>query len=525
MYEVRPSNRQTGSGINADEPTARRSSREGRVRDLSRSQYVASNYQVNETPQFQVLSDDQCETILNGALEVLERTGAEVQSSAALDIFREAGCWVEGARVRFPSHLVEKAIRSAPSRITISDRSGKRAMFLEGNNVYYGPGSSNIYTLDPFTGERRQPTKADTVRAAVAVDALPSISFAMDNGTVTDVTATLSDVHAFQALVENTTKPIIQSGLGVDQFQDVVDMAAAVRGGMEALQQNPFIIFYSESSPPLKHSAEGLDKAIFAAKARIPVIYAPCIFAGGVAPATMAGCLVVAVADFLVGLVAGQQVSEGAPFIMGGLMSTMEMSSSILSYGAPELSLLSAGLTSVARHMGLPMFSTAGGTDSKVIDTQMAIEAAFSILIAGLSGANIVHGCSNMEYGATGSLELMTMDNEIIGMVKRILKGVTVDDEHLAVDVMDAVGPGGHFMGEVHTMNHFREFWAPKLISRLRYDPWVAEGAKSMAQRVKEKTQDILSNHQPERLADGVLGEIQAVVDRAEAREAGKSGT
>ena len=467
-----------------------------------------------------MLSEDQCEAIVSGALEVLERTGADIYSDEALEILGKGGCWVDGNRVRFPSHLVEWAINRTPSRIVVSDRNGKRSMFLEGQNVHYGPGPTNTYTLDPFTGERRRPVKSDTVRAATAVDALPNISYCMDLGTITDVTPTLADVHAFQVMAENTTKPIIHWGFGVEQYQDIVDMAAVVRGSMEALQQNPYVILYSESSPPLRHSAEAIDKAIFAAKAKVPVIYTPCTFAGGVAPASMAGTLVIAVTDFLVGLVAGQLVSPGASFIMGGLISTMQMSSSILSYGGVELSLLSSGLTSIARYMGIPMFSTGGCSDSKVIDAQMGLEAAFSILISGLSGANIVHDCSYMEYGATSSIELMTMDDEIIGMVKKILGGIVVDDEQMAVDVIDAVGPGGHFMGEPHTMAHFREFWAPKLISRLRYDGWVLEGSKSMGDRIKEKVQDIINNHKCEPLPDSVREGIQAVVDRAEAREA-----
>jgi len=487
---------------------------------LSRSQYVRSNYQVNSTPQLKMLSDDQCETILNGALEVLERTGAEIHSPEALEIFKKGGCWVEGNMVRFPSHLVEWAIRSAPSRIVISNQKGERTMFLEGQNVYYGPGPTNTYTLDPFTGERRRAKKSDTVRAAKVIDALPNIDFAMDCGTVMDVTPTLSDVHAFQAMLENTTKPIIHWGFGIDQYQDIIDMAAAVVGGMEALQRDPFILLYSESSPPLRHSSEAIDKAIFAAKNNIPIVYTPCTFAGGVAPATMAGTLVIAVADSLVGLVAGQLVRKGSGFVMGGLISTMDMSSTILSYGAAELSLLSAGLTSVARHMKIPMFSTGGCTDSKVIDTQMGIEAAFSILIAGLSGANLIHDCSYMEYGATSSLELMTMDDEIIGMVKKILGGVLVNDEQMAVDIIDKVGPGGHYLAEDHTMAHFRENWAPTLINRLRIDGWKAEGSKSMGQRAKEKCQDIINNHKPEQKSASVLAEIQAIVDRAEAREA-----
>lgn len=488
-----------------------------------KSLYVRSNYEVYQTPQFKVLSDDQCEEIYLGAIEALERVGADVYSKEALEIFARGGCWVEGNRVRFPSRLVEWAVRTAPSRIVLSDRNGKRTMFLEGDNVYYGPGPTNTFTLDPFTGERRRPKKSDTVRAGIVCDALPNIDYAMDNGTPMDVTPTLADVHAFEALLTNTTKPIIHWGFGVDQYQDIVDMAAAVAGGLTELQKRPFIILYSESSPPLRHSDEAIDKAIFAAKNNIPCIYTPCTFAGGVAPATMAGSILISVADCLVGIVAGQLVREGSPFIMGGLISTMDMSSSILAYGAPELSLLSAGLSNVARYMGIPSFSTGGCTDSKVIDAQMALEAAFSILVGGLSGANIIHDCNYMEYGATGSLELMVMDDEIIGMVKRILKGIQVNDETMAVDIIDKVGPGGHFLGEEHTMQNFKtEFWWPKLLNRMRYDEWKANGGKTLGQKVKEKTQDIINNHRAEPLPDKTLEEIKGIVARAESREAAK---
>jgi trimethylamine--corrinoid protein Co-methyltransferase len=115
----------------------------------------------------------------------------------------------------------------------------------------------------------------------------------------------------------------------------------------------------------------------------------------------------------------------------------------------------------------------------------------------------------------------MVMDDEIIGIVKRILRGIVVDDDTLAVDVIDHVGPGGHFLGEEHTVSRFRkEFWWPTVISRMRYDEWKTCGSKTLGQRVKEKTQRIIGEHRPEPLPQPILDQIQAVVDRAEAREA-----
>lgn len=463
-----------------------------------------------------MLSTDQCERIVNGAFEVLERTGVEVQNQEALQLLTDAGCWVDGSRVRIPTYLVEKAIGTAPSRIVLSDRDGNRSLFLENQNVYYGPGGGNTFIIDHETGERRRPTKEDTATTARLVDALKGLSFAMDNGTIDGVKA--PDVHAFQALVENTTKPIVQWGYSVDSFKDIVDIASAVAGGLEALQRNPFVVLFAEPSTPLAHTEDALDKALFAAKSRIPVIYAPSVFAGQSAPATMAGALVVAVADFLVGLLVGQLASEGAPFIMGGLASTMDMRTEAVCYGAAELSLLSAGLMGIAQYLNLPSFSTGGCSDSHQVDTQSAAEGAFSLLVAAFSGANLVHGLSYLDGGNSSSLDMITMNEEVIGMIGRIMGGVPVDAETLALDAVDRTGPGGYFLMDEHTMAHFREFWNPSLISRMRYDNWAKAGAKSMGQRVNEKTKATLADHASAPLSDAVRSEIQAIVDRADAR-------
>lgn len=487
-----------------------------------KSNYVKSRYQANETAQFSVLTADQCDEIFFSAMEVLRRTGSKVLDPDTRELLKKGGCWVDGDIVRFPSGLIEWAVRTAPSRVVLCDRNGKPKMFLEGKNTYFGPGPSNNFVLDPFTGERREPTTDDTVRAAKCCDYLPNIDYAMDMGTVRNVTPTLSDVYSFKALLTNNTKPIIHWGFDIPQYQDIVDMCIEVAGSLEELQKNPFIAMYSEPLPPLQHSQEAIAKAIFTAEKGLPLIYTPCTMAGATTPATMAGTIVVQLAESLVGLVAAQLKREGTPFIMGGLISIMDMSSTILSYGAPELALLSAGLTNVAQHLEIPIFSTGGCTDAKTIDTQAAIQGAFSILMAAQSGASLVHDCGYIEYGSTSSTEMLVMDDEIIGMVKRIIQGIEVNQDTLAVDVIDQVGPGGHFLRNQHTRSYFKkETWYPSLIDRKVYEAWKSEGSKTMAQRIKEKTQMIINEHQPEQLPAKTLEKIDQIIARAEEREAG----
>jgi trimethylamine---corrinoid protein Co-methyltransferase len=190
----------------------------------------------------------------------------------------------------------------------------------------------------------------------------------------------------------------------------------------------------------------------------------------------------------------------------------------VVSYGGPELALLSAGLSAVAHSIGIPVFVAGGGSDAKVSDAQTAAEAAFSLLMAGLSGANLVHGMGLLESGLASSLEMLVMDNDIVGMIQVILGGIDVSDETMAVDVVDLVGPGGHYLGEDHTMQHFRDFWRSSLIDRLRYDGWVDAGATSMGDKIKTKLEGILADHQVAELSAEVLQEIKAVVGREDAR-------
>jgi trimethylamine--corrinoid protein Co-methyltransferase len=484
----------------------------------TRSLYTRANYEVNQTTLWKMLSEDQCEEIFMTVLELLERTGAEVKNKEALEIFEKAGCWVDGNRVRIPTALSEWAVRTVPSRITLCNRNGKRALSLETTNVYYGPGQGNGQILDPVTGEIRKPLKADIVNTAIICDSLKNIDFAMNNGLPSDVAPAMAEVHAFEALVSNTTKPIVQNVENVAQAQAIVDIAAAIAGGLRELQKNPFVALYIATEGTLVHSDETLAKVIFAAKNGIPFVYNTKLVAGDTAPATPAGALVVAVADVLVGILLAQLVRQGAPVIGGGFFTIEDKANGIKPLGAPEVELMGTGFANVMRYLRIPNFGFAGATDGKLSDAQMGLEAAFSILHAGLSGTNLIHGCGLLEYGLTGSLELIVMGDEVMGMTRRMMKGVEVDEERLARGVIDAVQPGGHYLGEEHTMKFFRsEFWWPTLMNRNRIDDWIAKGAKSMGQRVKEKTLDILKNHRPDKLAEDKLAEIKAIVAKAEA--------
>ena len=464
--------------------------------------------------RFRVLSDDQCERIVLAALEVLERVGSKIFEPEAIALFKKAGCTVtDGLTVRVPAALVRDALQTAPDRFSLYDRTGAPAIRVEPNRAHFGPGPTCTNFIDPETGERRLFVKNDAALTARVCDALPNIDYAMSLGSVSDFAPEQADVHEFEAMLGETTKPIMSWAFGRESLAQIHRMCMAVKGSAEAFAHEPFMIHYAEPSPPLKHSAEAMQKLLYCAEHRIPLVYTPCDIAGGTAPVTLAGLLVQNLAESLTGVVLSQLVRPGAPVVVGGVVSILDMHTTILSYGAPELSLLSAAATEVAGHLGLPMFSTAGCTDSKCLDEQGAIEGATSILVATMSGANFVHDVGYSESAMTGSLGQLVMCDEIIGMARHIARGIRVDDDTLAVPEIAAAASGEPFITMPHTAEHFREeLWFPGLLDRRRHGEWAADGAKPLNERVRDRLHTILAEHRAPALDKTVKSELSDIV-------------
>ena len=479
---------------------------------------IRSNLSVHMTPQFRVLSDDQLEEIHLATLEVLRRTGVVIKEPAGRDLLKKAGCWVDGERVRIPAHLVEWAARMAPPRVALCDRNGQPAMFLERNKVYYGTGSDTPNVSDPYTGERRPAVLADIANISKVVDYLPNISFMMCMGIASDVNGALSDLYHFRAMTANTVKPIVFTAWSLDNLKDIVAMAEAVAGGAEALQRNPFLALYTEPISPLQHAVEATQKLLWMAEKGLPTVFTPGMLTGAAGPVTSAGGLVQANAELLSGFLMAQLKREGAPLIYGGGVDPMDMRTMIITYGSPEFMLNTAALTDMGRYYRLPVFSFAGCTDSKVFDQQAALEGGIWMLIAALSGGNLVHDVGYIDNGLTASYEMLVSMDEAAGLVKRIMGGVEVSDETMALDVIDKVGPGGHFLGEDHTYRHFRANWFPKLLDRSNYEAWKENGSLTLGDRARARAKEILETHRPEPLPEAAQAEMARIIEQAEKR-------
>ncbi|GAH85317.1 unnamed protein product, partial [marine sediment metagenome] len=244
-------------------------------------------------------------------------------------------------------------------------------MQLEGRNTYFGTGSDCPSTIDPETGEHRSSSKADVARTARLVDGLENYDFFMSMGIASDASRVTSYVHQFDAMVRNTSKPLVFTANNTADMKDIMDLAAVViDGGRSELKAKPRYILYNEPISPLLHSPDGVDKLLFAAEHNIPVIYIASPMMGGTAPVTMAGCIAQANAESLSGLVIHQLKKPGAPFVYGADATILDMKTMIFSYGCPELQLMDVAFAGLARKYELPLFCIGGATDSKVVDAQ-----------------------------------------------------------------------------------------------------------------------------------------------------------
>lgn len=474
---------------------------------------MLSNYKCNETVQFKVLHNDQCEVLHYAVLELLSDTGVIIQDKKALDLLKKAGAFVDGKLAKIPASLVEKAIRTAPSTMALYDRNGNRKMRLEGDNFYFGPGPSTTYTIDPYSGERRYPKKQDTINAAKIMDALPNIDFVMDFGTIKDVPTEVADIHMLQAMLENTTKPIVHWGFNSNNLEKIVDLCVAISGDLEELQKYPFISLFSTSNTPLQHSEDAIEKLIFTAEKNLPAIYVSAPMAGGTSPVTLAGTVVIALAECLSGLVIHQLVREGAPFMMGGVPAPTDMNTMVMSYGNPEFNLMHAAFAEMAHYYKIPMWGTAGCSDAKVLDEQAAIEATASIMMSAMSGANLIHDVGYLEGGSTSSVGYLVLCDEIIGFTKRMIRGIDINEISLALDVMKKVGPAGHFVTEEHTYNNFRkELWKPELLDKNLHQVWLNKGALTCGEKAIKKAQQIIENYVPEPLPENMKKKMDSII-------------
>lgn len=456
------------------------------------------------------LTEQQLEQIHEATLDILEHTGVEFRAQAAIDVLTRGGAKVEGVRVFFPRQLVEEQIKKAPSQFTLYARNPENNLTIGGDNLVFSPGYGAPFVTDLDKG-RRKGTMEDYENFTKLAGASKNLD--ITGGILVepnDVPLELRPTKMLYACIKNTDKCFMGSASGAKNAKDSVEMASILFGGQD-LSQKPALISLINSVTPLIYDDRMLGALIEYAKAGQAAVITSLAMAGSTSPATLAGTLVVQNAEVLAGIVLAQLIREGTPVVYGSASTITEMRNAALSIGSPEMAILANASAQLARFYNLPCRGGGAITDSKLPDTQAGYESMMNLLMAHVSGINFVlHAAGILESYNCISYEKFIVDDEICGMVKRIKKGINVNQDTLASDVIKMVGPAGHYLDKDHTFAHFRsEFYPATLSNRVSYDIWDQNGALQSMQVANQLWKETLQNYEPPALPDDVDKELQ----------------
>ncbi len=419
---------------------------------------------------YKPLSDNDVRKISENAFSILEKSGVRVFSESALNSFRDAGAVVDGDNtVRLPRSLVEDAIASNPSSITLYSRDGKNDLVLEKNRVHFATGGTAIYVIDPESGERRPSLLKDVKLNAKMVDAMDNIDSFLINVFPNDIREKDHiDINRFFHSFDNTGKHVMGGIYSMRGLEKVIEMAEIIAGGERPLREKPFVSFITLIISPFKIDNDYGEITCRLAEKGIPVVVPTEPICGTTSPITLAGNVLVHTAETLAGVCLVQCARKGSPAICGTVGSITDLATMSHLGGPIERGMIHSACSQMAQFFKIPLYSTAGTSDAKEMDIQAAYESAMSSLLVAMSGANYIHDIAGlMEADLTVSYEKLAVDNEILGMCRRVLRGIEVNDDTLALDLILEKGPGKDFLAEEHTVKHMRgEFFNPSLANR-----------------------------------------------------------
>jgi trimethylamine--corrinoid protein Co-methyltransferase len=469
----------------------------------------------------EVLSKQEILQINQAALEILRDPGVKIQHEEALDILNRAGAEIDQAKqiAHIPPHLIEYALNHAPRFMTVCGRDPKYDLKSGIGEVHFSSGHGATFVIDFDTGERRQATKKDLENVVRLHDALENTHFIFPEIYPQDVPAQALDRHISQALLSNTEKPVTATAYTGNGARDLLKMGIAIAGSEEALRTRPMFTVSLGVVSPLLFERDRVDVLLEICRSGHPFQVYTIPSAGGTTPATLAGTLVMEMAELLAGLVLTQLVRPGVPVRLFGYASIMDQKFGSFTFACPEKALMAVATAQLLQYYGVPHGIHGATTRANIVDAQAGYETGVFDMFTALSGSELIIECtsSGIEDTVLSVYEQAVIGNEICGMVYRILRGIEVNPDTLAIDVIREVGPGGEFLTHSHTREHYRhENWEANIGNRMARDEWEENGAPDIRTRAREEVKRILDTHHPKPLDTDVQRKLQQIVEEAE---------
>lgn len=466
-------------------------------------------------PLAEPLSPEQVAKVHEATLAVLDRVGVGMGSARVRRALAEAGARVEEreGRVRFPPSLVEEAVARAPRKFVLAAREPGWHLPVGGGRSYLCLDGCAPELVDPETGKRRASTAADLGMATRVADALPEIAFVWQAVAARDVPPPVEVAHELAVQFANTGKHVqVMTALTPASARMAVRLATVVAGGPEALRKRPIISAFVCSLSPLCYDEGPIEAALVFGEAGVPCGFVAMPIACATAPATVAGTLVVTNAEVLAGIATLQLIQPGASTFYGACSTVIDLRTGVAACGGPEDVLLQMAAAQMARWYGLPCSIGTFACGAKWPNWQAGVENMLSGAASFLAGADMLCG-AGLLYGArVFSYEQLLLDVEICRVLVHLAEGIATTDEDLAVAVIEAVGPGGHFLGHQHTIGHMRRMWMARFFDRHAWEDWDAAGRPDPAGAARERVLRIMRDHRPPPLDRGVQEEMDRLL-------------
>lgn len=461
-----------------------------------------------------ILSPEDVQRIHTATLDIIESVGVRFPSHKALDIWEAHGATVDRDTmiVKAPGHLIEEALKKAPPVYTLAARDPEQDLPLDGNHVYVGTDGCGVQVIDLETGELRRSRLQDVAEIARVADYVEEIAFHWTPVSAQDCPPHTRSLHEIRVIWENSTKHVqTESIYSEEEARAAVEMAAVIAGGKEELRKRPVLSIMQCTTPPLGQDGGSLDAALVAAEAGLPVGFMTMTSCASTAPATLAGNLVVGNAEVISALALIQLAHPGAPVFYAAAQTAMDLRTGGYTGGGPEDFLFGGATNVLADFYNVPLSMGSFATGAKEPNWQAGVDNSLSTLMACISMSDMLLGVGLLHGSRIWSYEQMLMDCEIFDIVYHMMKGIVVNDETLALDVIRAVGPGGNFLAQKHTKKHMRELWVPQFMDRRPYSEWEKkrDGPRDWA---REKARKILATHEPEPLDPKVSAELKRII-------------
>lgn len=463
-------------------------------------------------PTVRFLEDALIETIVSEAKELLSELGVEIQNREALSMLGDHGVAIDFGKNRafITDDIIEKALSTVPRSFQLYDQLENRTHHFTGDNVHFTPGSAAIHILDYQTNEMRKPRAADYVRYAKLVSRMEHIASQSTALIPADVPEQISDSYRLYLSLLYCQKPVVTGAFTIEAFEIMKNLQVAVRGTKEALKDKPLTIFSCCPTSPIKWSDVTSQNLLDCARYSIPVEYIAMPLAGFMAPVTLVGTLVQHTAENLSGIVLTQLTNPGAPALYGGSPAAFDVRYETTPMGAVETMMIDCAFNEIGKYLGMPTQAYMSLSDAKAVDAQAGAETSMGAALASLAGINNISGPGMLDFESCQSLEKLVLDNDVCGMVLRLIRGIEPKEDFPALPLFQELLREKHLLISKHTRKYLREehYFPSKAINRAQRSRWVEEGSLTLRQRAHAIVEESIAHYEPPPLSAEVIREL-----------------